>query len=117
MDEYNARYQAYRPTVGSAPTTPTYHPAGTATPPPVAATAPPQQPIHKPAPPPEPVPTAAPAAPGGEGIFARFGAVGEFIEEHMTILLLVIAGIVAYLWLNSKEGGIQGVLGGFLGKS
>lgn len=84
MDEYRGRYQGYERREEHHHEEPTAHYA-------------------------EPEPAPAP-----RGILPGLGIGGDFLDEYLPILLIILGALGIYLMLGKNGGGIGGLLSGFL---
>ena len=50
------------------------------------------------------------------GALESFGIGGDWLEEYLPILLILLGAVGVYLWLDKQNGGLSGLLGGFLGR-
>ena len=48
------------------------------------------------------------------GLFERFGIGGDWLEEYLPLLLILLGALGLYLWLERQEEGIGGLVGRFL---
>jgi len=90
MDEYRGRYEAYGRREQSAGQ---------------------QEHHHRQEEP--PVPHLEPT-PSRGGLLSNFGIGGGVLEDYLPILLILLGAVGVYLWLDKQEGGLGGLLGGFL---
>jgi len=60
---------------------------------------------HEPPPLPPPEPS--------RGFLGQFG-LGNGLDEYLPILLILLGAVGVYLWLDKQNGGLGGLLGGFM---
>ena len=86
MDEYRGRYEAYG-----------------------GRGQPQQQPYHEDYP-----PAQAPESAPPRGLLENFGVGGDWLEEYLPVLLILLGAVGVYLWLGKQNEGLGGLLNGFL---
>ena len=90
MDEYRGRYEAYGRREQSAQEPHAHH----------------HRQEEAPVPHLEPAPS--------KGLLSSFGIGGGVLDDYLPILLILLGAVGVYLWLDRQEGGLGGLLGGFL---
>ena len=51
-----------------------------------------------------------------QGVLESFGIGGDWLEEYLPVLLILLGAVGVYLWLGKQNEGLGGLLGGLLGR-